>query len=229
MNKTQETPEAFKHLHKGMMARTLQILLVASWAIILILIGAIVLMLPLKKTETIFVEFTSSKDTFFRTVPLNQMNRSQEEFLIRGMLRNYVINRETRDTEAAMIERMRPVKEMSSPQIFEKIKKDYLATREVMKDFNRQIYIVSDSPISKGIHQIEYRTVDTQGEYEVKNLWIATIHYTYDIREINEDQALINPLNLKVTKFNIAKREVSQSELDAPLKAFTPFEELNDE
>jgi len=165
---------------------------------------AIVIMLPLKTTEVKYVEFTRSQDNSFVVYP-SKLPKETATLLIRKALRDYIFLRNRRDwiTDA---ERTAKMYAMSSDLVKVQFYKEMEVVKREMKDVDRDIEIISDSSLGQGVHQIEFETKDSKGDYAVKKLWLATIKYSIKPREVNGGNELVNPLGIFVEQYSVSER-----------------------
>ena len=199
-------------LHRQMAdaVRTWQIIAIFLAICLIVSIVANMLLVPLKETKVKYVEFSSSADNFFTVYPSN-MPSETKTLLIRKALRNYVWNR-TRKDSITEVSRFAQVKAMSAPEVFEEFKNEYHKTIDALKDIDRDVEVISDSPIDDNIHQIEFKTIDNKaGDIKV-NSYMATIRYGLQKQLTNDDMALNNPFGVIVVKYSISKRKGGSSQ-----------------
>lgn len=174
----------------------------------------------LNKTEPIFVKFTTSDDVFFETIPVRGITKTQEEFLIKSFLREYVDYAETYDHDDLVYFRAEKLVALSSPNIVAYHKDKFQKSKEIFKEYTREVSIISDSTLELirdndknfGIHQVEFRTIDRKKgtDFVEKKNWLATLKYEYVIGDVNESEATLNPLNIKVYDYQINVRDVAE-------------------
>ena len=212
-------PDSVKRAHISESLRTWQIVTIFLLVVIGMLSVALVVLMPLKETETHFVQFTTSDDVYFRTVSQSDMTKKQRHMLERKYLRQYVSYSETRDTVEEMGERFKTVRAMSSSEVFDQFKKRFDKQKDKMDDVTREVLIISDTRLGDDVHQIEFKTIDrkpvndgTDRNYVDENLWFATIRYTTKQVKVNDDVAMRNPLNIKIQSYQITSRDKEAQE-----------------
>lgn len=172
---------------------------------------AIVCMLPLKEKEIVVVEFKKTGDN---VVILEKADRNLQgnQKLISATLRMYVNDRESVDKVTEQAIRYPRVRDMSNDTVWDYFQKAY-SNPEVgpffQKGLKRAIEITSDSRLADGIHQVEFKRIDTldgqQGEAVTK--WVAVLRYGFSDRKVSEAEALRNPIGLIVTEYSIKARQ----------------------
>lgn len=194
----------------------------------------------LNKVEPIFIQFSTSEDVYFKQLPMRNLTGKQEMDVITHFLRQYVDYAETFDHEDLVYFRVPTIIEMSSPEIEQFQKEKYQKSKTNLADFIRRVHIISDSSIEHveenkggyGIHQIEFRTTTRKKNtnfYEKQN-WIATIKYTYAVREVNKTQAQINPLGIQIYDYQISERMIDNEAEETPIiPATNPFEQESED
>lgn len=212
--------------------RTWQIFVMILLIVNIMQVTVISTLFPLKETKPVFVQFSTSDDVYFKTIPQDRMTATQEEFLIRNFLTKYVHDREARDDMELILARAAFVKDMSSKGVYESLIKDFSKQQETMQDVTREVHVISDSPISlkrqgdtsMGVHQVEWLATDRKGEYYTKTSFVATIHYTYEFKEVNETQAMLNPFNIKIVKYQLSKKQnIVDTPKSSPMNNDNPF------
>jgi len=185
--------------------RTWQVIAIFLAICLIISIVANMLLVPLKETKIKYVEFSNSADNFFTVYPSN-MPSETKTLLIRKALRNYVWNR-TRKDSITEVNRFSQVKAMSTPEVFDEFKNEYHKAQEALKEIDRDVEVISDSPIDDNIHQIEFKTIDKKDADIKVNSYMATIRYSLQKQFTNDDMALNNPFGVIVVKYSISKRK----------------------
>lgn len=223
-SKKQVVPESLEYM-PSMMAyqvsmrnnRIWQITTICFATASVLLAAAIISIMPLKTVEVKYVEFSHSQDSFFQVYPAT-MAKDQRLLLIRKALRHYVEMRHTLNGIDEKI-RFRSVLAMSTTSVWNSFKQEFERTRAVFNAEHRQIEIVYDNAIGDGIHEIEFRTIDTaaDGKQFMKN-WRVNIAYTIDQNPIIKgSDDLINPLGIHITRyaFNIRNTKDENAKLGA--------------
>lgn len=164
---------------------------------------------PITREVVRYVEFQTGGNNFV-VVPAAGGTVKNNDLLLSVDVRRYVMSREliTKTDEA---QRYAVVKQMSSPQVFQKFRdvygrKDSMLYRDGLK---RNVIILQDSPIAEGVHQIEYVTEDTiEGQImpPVRTTWTATMAYEYAEVSTKRDEALLNARGMNITEYTIRKR-----------------------
>lgn len=195
----------------------------------------------LNKVEPIFVQFSTSEDVYFEQIPMRTLTKDQETFLLKRFLRQYVDYAETLDHEDLSYFRAQNIIAMSDPLIVQFQQDKYQKAKNNFEEFIREIDIVSDSSIEfipvgsggRGIHQIEFRaTTKKKGtNYQDKRNFVATLKYRYSVDEVNETTALLNPMGIKITDYQISERKIEGDEslLLPPSNAQNPLDETFEE
>lgn len=176
-------------------------------------VGTTLVVLTKWDPEVKYVEFSHSRDNFFRVLPSN-MPQDQLGLLVRKTLRNYVYNREFIDhiTENS---RFHQVVKTSNQQVAQLFEASLVQRKNSFADKIRDVHIISDIPVDKHIHQVEFKTIDKRigEEQEYTNYWVANIQYfILGNQNTTEEDALLNPFGVYVTKYNLAKRRMAGAE-----------------
>lgn len=174
------------------------------------LTGAIIFMLPLKSVETVFVHVKSAEENFVILQKANKTLQSKPA-LISDYLRIYVSHREMVDKVTEKI-RYQRVKAMSTKDVgdtFQDIITDKKLSPFLKPHFLREIKIITDIPLARGIHQITFERKD---HYDDKprskakiTRWVATIHYRFADQKTKYSRKYLNPLGLFVDQYNITQ------------------------
>jgi type IV secretion system protein VirB8 len=189
-----------------------------------VIIGLIILIIflfPLKEKEPVFVTFKDGSSNFVKITAVGQKARGEKQ-LIRYFLKEYVTARETVDkaTEKDSADghvkgRYTKVWYMSGSKVKEAFKSFYLNKETGLffkKGRKRNIEIVSDSELGRGVHLIELTTVDTiDGKPgEIRQKWMVTLTYGFADQKISYEEGLLNPLGLFITEYSIRKKEIKE-------------------
>jgi len=172
--------------------------------------------LSFMKPERVYIEFSNSKDNFYKVYPAAEVRPESETGvkLTRAALRKYVYNRHKKDHVGDDI-RAREVWAMSAPAEQQAFRKEFDDMKKNLEDTEREIRVVSDSILEKSLHQIEFETIDEKAGMKVVQSWIATIRFEFKPTEVNTADELINPLGIYVSKYSISKRETTNQEKEA--------------
>jgi type IV secretory pathway component VirB8 len=193
-----------------------QIMMGVAAFIILLQLVAIVIILPLKETKVQYVAFSDSANVSFRVIP-TPLTKDQKVLLLRQALREYVTNRSAIDfaTEA---HRFRRVVAMSNNDVEEELRDDWKRIEKDASFSRRDVKIISDIPIGRGVHQVEFKTTDKFQEQKYENSWVVTISYKFMKQVVKEDNELLNPLGIVVTKYYQAKKQIDEEKLNEIFK-----------
>jgi type IV secretory pathway component VirB8 len=168
---------------------------------------AIMAMLPLKETEIRYIEFTTSRDNFFKVYPAN-LSVTQRQLFIRKAIRRYIrdLNIVDHMTEA---KRFREIGVMTTESLFNAQKKTFKAVYEGLRDTGkREVSIIYDQALEGNIHEIEFETTDIYKQEKSVQYWIAKVHYEIPRnRELSSEEALMNPLGLVIKAYHVTKKE----------------------
>ncbi len=186
-----------------------------SLALAACLATAIVIILPLKKTEIRYVEFRGDQERSFTVYP-SDMPKEQRELLIRKALRQYVIDRHTVEP-VALKERATRLKTMTTAKAFSYAKRQYQKIAERLGDGQREIEIVADFTINEESHQVEFITRDRSpaGDLLAEQSWIAQIRYRTDSQQNSGEQQLDNPLGILVSYYTLTPKPNQQTAAEA--------------
>jgi len=195
-------------------AKRWQIMSVILAMFILLLITIIIIILPLKQTEIRYVEFSNSAKHSFKVIP-TPLGKKQKLLLTRQTLRDYVKNRifysGNNDIDTVPVKK---VAAMSSKEVISGYRAIYERIHAETTIEKREVEIISDIPVSRNIHQVEYKTIDHHLGKTYENIWVATIAYKFEKQVVWEENELLNPLGIVVTGFNEAKKKLSDAELN---------------
>ncbi len=181
-------------------------------AILLVLL--IMMLLPLKTTKVKYVEFAESGKQTFRIVP-SPLSKKQKVLLVRQILRDYVIKRISYTGSLAIdTPNVKQVAAMSSREVIQQYKLVYNRIHEDTTIEKREVKIISDIPIGKNAHQVQYRTIDHFRGQTYEHDWVATIEYAEEKMIVKEEDELLNPLGIVVTRFIEAKKQLTDEDLN---------------
>jgi type IV secretory pathway component VirB8 len=195
-------------------ARRWQLMAFILAAFVLLLVVTVMSLFPLRKTEIKYVEFSESGKHNFRIVP-SPLEKKQSVLLIRQILREYVIKRISYtgnihiDTPA-----VKQVAAMSSREVLGQFKEVYERIHIETTIERREVSIITDIPIGKNAHQVQYRTIDYFDGQKYENHWVATIAYEFEKQIATEEDELLNPLGIVVTEFIEARKKLSDEDLN---------------
>lgn len=189
--------------------KLLKTIVIALSIVIITLVVAIILMFPLKKTEYVLYEFSSSGQTFYRIEDASKVtNRSLK--LLRMIARNYINKRETID-RLTELERFKTIKELSSAKVFDDFELSYTKVNKAIGDKGkRRIVIELDNPFNNNwnsrVHIVDFATIDEIDNKKIKQYWKAVISYRFNEQKIRVDDLVQNPLGVEVIDYSITKR-----------------------
>lgn len=185
--------------------------LIASLATNVLLVAGYLFLLPLKEKEIQVLEFSNASSNFV-TIHRAGSDLRSNAALISMFLRQYVIDRESVDkiTESE-IGYPRAIA-MSSNKVAEDFKRIYGNPETgpyFVAGLKRAVYIISDSHLAEGVHQVEFKTVDSlDGRKDSKTThYVATMSYTFQEQKVSADQITVNPMGLVITEYAVKKRE----------------------
>lgn len=187
--------------------KILTLVVVLLTVLSVVLSGFVISLFPLKTTETIFYSFDRPGDNFVRIDKVNG-SLAGNQLLVSSMLRRYVKDRETID-RVTEIERYPNIMSMSSNRIGNKFREEYGGDKSPLQqeEFKRQIRVVRDSYIDRGIHQVEFVTEDFRaGRLVASSTWVASLAYEFDQSVVAYEARYINPIGIFVTEYSLAER-----------------------
>ena len=195
-----------------------QTLRAVVWLLMVVIVcqaAAIATIFPLKSTEFVFAEFPQEGNHFVKITRANE-SISANQNLIGATLRHYVYIRESIDKQTEKI-RYPHVAAMSSKKVLAVFKEIQKPLYKV-DGLTRQVVIESDTPIAKGIHQIEYVVIDRiDGKmdpldpslpWERRTEFEATITYHFEPQTVSRSDRYNNPIGLIIDKWTRSKREL---------------------
>lgn len=214
----QEQPVNAPWIQCGRLVRVLLWVVVVEAAVIAGLAVTVTAVFPLKTIEPVYVEFQSAANNFVKVVAAGQDIRANE-LVLATQLRKYVKDRETVD-KVTESERYAQVMAMSDQEpggvadVFHKLYGNPETGMFYKPGAKREVQIVLDTALAPGVHQVEFKTFDTQNGQPVKDPatgreygeWTATIAYEYADQSVSYDKALLNPTGLVVMEYSLAKR-----------------------
>jgi type IV secretory pathway component VirB8 len=186
--------------------RYLQLMLASCLAIILACIIAIIIMLPLKKIDVRYVEFAQDEHVTPKVYG-SKLDTTTKRLLVRSLLRSYVVDRHTID-HVSELDRFKKVKAMSTSNIFGIHKNLFYKVADGLEKGTRDIHILYDQPIEKGLHEIEFETIDTLAGKTERQQWVVKIKYFIPKSfEVTKDSELLNPLGLQIQGYHFTQKE----------------------
>jgi len=190
--------------------KILAICFVASIILNILLVISFMFLLPMKEKVPYIIEFSSGTNNFV-TVQKAGGVITNEKALISMFMRMYVTSREKIDHATESEIRYPRVMSMSSQEVrtkFQRIYGDKTNGLYFKKGLERKIQIIRDSYLAKGLHQVEFETIDSYDfKKDEKQYWIATLQYTFVDRKVSYDERLLNPLGFLVLKYSITRRK----------------------
>lgn len=183
-------------------------------AVSLLLLVTIVIILPLKQTDVKYVEFSESGKVSFKVLPAT-LDKQQKVLLVRQMLREYVVKRITYTGNPQIdYPPIQQVIAMSSREVTNAFEEVYRRIHSESTIERREVSIISDIPLSKNVHQVQYKTIDYFQGSKYENQWTATINYKFEKQIVKEDNSFLNPLGIVVTDFIEAKKKLTEQDLN---------------
>lgn len=158
---------------------------------------------PLKQTKTQYL-FLQDTDIPVRVLPTAQSNN---QALVEGIIRKYVINREQIFNDKRQINDLLAFGTEEVNDIF----KNLITQRQQNNLYNqlqRSIEILRYQPLQSNIIELHIRTIDAfLNQPEKPNIasdWLIRIKYTFETQLINYNKININPSGLKINIYNLA-------------------------
>lgn len=186
--------------------RYLQLMLAGTLAIIFSLVVAMIMLLPLKEVQVRYVEFAQDSQVTPKVYSAS-LDTNTRELLVRSFLRHYVIDRHTIDNVSEKY-RFKKVRSMSSPKIFEIHKHIYYQVLEGLQGGTRDIRILYDQSLDKGLHEIEFETVDHTASGDQRQEWVVKIRYQLPADfTVSKEEELLNPLGLVIEGYHFTQKE----------------------
>lgn len=183
--------------------------IVALTALLIILVIAIISLFPLKETEWLVYEFSTSDNTFMRVAKAGDTITANDA-LTQMQLREYVMQRETinRVNEP---ERYAAVMAKSASRVANEFRTLYGGDKSPLQidGFKRAVVINRDNKIGtgSGLHQVEFTTTSTiNGERPEVKEWVASIAYSWRPQQVRADEVTFNPTGLIIEKYTLAPR-----------------------
>ena len=188
--------------------RLWQILCLFFVAIITVQMITIATLFPLKETRFRYVEFLNSNDVYYRIMPTADLSADQKELLVRKAIRKYVFDRNVKD-DITEKQRAKIIRTMSDDAVWAQFKHQFSRMINTMDDVKRDIEIISDSIIDRGIHQVEFRAIDVGDRNTRVRNYIATLKYRIEPNPLVDTETdLLNPLGIKVLGYNVSERKI---------------------
>lgn len=201
-----------------MEARRWRLLSFVNMGLIVLLVFGYTLLLPLKTTQIRYVEFSESGKNTFRVVP-SPLTKKQKILLIRQILRDYLIKRISYSGSINVdTPNVKQVAAMSTKNVIEQFREVYNKIDKESTIEKREVKIISDIPIGKNAHQVQYRTIDHYKGKTFENDWVATIEYEFTKHITNEENELLNPLGILVTQFHESRKHLGEDDLNEIFK-----------
>lgn len=164
--------------------------------------------LPLKTTEWLVYEFSSSNNTFVRVARAGD-EITANEALTSMLLRKYVMDRETINRVDEQ-DRYASVMAQSASNVAATFKNIYGGENSPLNisGYLRAVVINRDSKLGTGLHQVEFTTTDTtNGIKPDVRQWVASISYTWSAQKVRADDITFNPAGLVITQYSLAQRD----------------------
>ena len=192
--------------------RLLAKVLVVLTLIILIEAGVIVSLFPLKTTEHILYEFSSSGQTFYRISSAEDL-LSREKALVKMFMRRYIFDRETIDNLTEKV-RFNRVGLQSLDSIFIAFEDLYIKIKQNIGDTGtRKIIIETDHAFNNNfnsfVYVVNFQAISANDKKQINNKYFkAVIGYQVVAQKIRLDDLVQNPLGIEVVSYAIYAREV---------------------
>jgi|AACY02.13.fsa_nt_gi Type IV secretory pathway, component VirB8 len=166
---------------------------VLAGAVIFLAIVTFTLLLSNDK-EVVYIELAKSSDIRARIVP-EPLTKNMKELLVRQQIRDYVYNRTQIDNITESY-RFSKVYSMNTPDENERFQSEYRRIQKESSFDRRDVKIVTDSPMSQGMHLVELETIDYFKNEKFKNYWSVTLRYEFRKQKVIVNNETKNPLGL---------------------------------
>ena len=177
-------------------------------AAIILLSGGYIVLLPLKTTEWVIYEFSSTNNTFVRIAKAGD-DLTANEALISMMMRKYVMDRETINHVDEQ-DRYASVMAQSADQVATYFRSVYGGDHSPLNisGFTRAVLITRDSRLGEGMHQVEFQTTDAVDDKRPDvRYWVASMVYTWKAQKARVDALSMNPAGLVISQYSLAQRK----------------------
>lgn len=174
--------------------------------------AAIVGLTPLKESVPVFVRVATTDDRVLHFEPV-RASASTREVITEGLLRSYVLDRETIDlgTEPERFGRMAY---LSSPAVARAFRERMTTAnpespylRYYENNMTRSVSIHRVTEFAGNVWQVEFTTIDYEREREAsRRSWIATIHIEFVETQIRYEDRFLNPWGMQVTQYRVGER-----------------------
>jgi len=192
--------------------RTAKLLACVCGALVL----AIVVMMPLKKTEPFVIQVDRSTGMTTVLAIANEKDIPVSEVMDKYWLGQYVLSRENYDYRTLENDFIR-TRELSMPAVFDPYAAQFGTAKDSMEsrygDSKRIVVeLLSVIPNGNGIATVRFTKTmmdNASGTVEGKSSWTATLGYEY-VPDFKTEEAsrLVNPFGFKVTTYRV-DRELS--------------------
>lgn len=185
-----------------------------AWLVAALAIGlaiaavlALMLMVPLKRTEVVPVLVNRSTGEVRVLQSLSEQTITPNEAITQALLVRYVVARETYQRED--LERFyERVATLSAPQVFQRYKAQFSADgdKNPIERFGTEVRAVtlkSVTLLSGNAGQVRFFTEVAQPAGTLRNDWIATIRYDYVNTPTQLRDRIDNPLGFQVTSYRV--------------------------
>jgi type IV secretory pathway component VirB8 len=162
-----------------------------------------------QKVQVRYVEFSQSRDHFFKVYPSSALSSTDRALLTRKAMRGYVEDRNSVN-DIDFESRFLRVRAMTDTEIFRAARDQHQKAYDLLGHgrATREVIVTHDFEVQPGVHQVEFKTLDRSQEGAVLGTgeWIANIKYQFTKDPIADADVLLNPLNIKVMRFAIAEK-----------------------
>ena len=197
-------------------ARAFAIITALSVCCNIVLILAIFQVLPLYRVEPFLLTFQNRSEQVYNIQPIKEGLRNQKA-ITEVFVREYVLLRSSFTRDVAEMEARwsadGPVKEMSSPRIYDDFLKN-TAQRALgvirSRGLSRDVKILSVNELTNGIWQVEYETRDMYPESTAPevNYWTASLNVYYRPKTVKYGDRLKNPIGFTVDRYSLTFNKV---------------------
>ena len=175
-----------------------------SATLIGLLIYSFTILLPLKRIEPIFVEYSADTNLQVKVTRVGE-SVTGNEYLIKSALKNYLILWETLKPSA---ETNRKIRLQSSDEIFQIYEKIAQKRKENISYRTAKIMSIAknDSNLYSFLIETNTRYINSQ-DLQKEQFTILVSFSISQIDSLKESDALLNPIGLKITHFQVSKHE----------------------
>lgn len=178
----------------------------AEFFLIVMLLLALLIMLPLKRTELRVFRVDSTSGIVDEVVRLSNARETYDEAMTKYFLGRVVSLRETY-TRAQLQSNYDQSVLFTAPEARPQLKADFSFDnpngpyKRYGEKGTSSIQIETLSFVAKNVAQIRYVRTDHKGGADIQTHWIATIEFRYVSQPASETARQVNPLGFQVTNY----------------------------